>query len=206
MMRQDHSFQLKAVSPTSLSAMISYAIHWRKVAWMYGVLFVRHGLGGKNEGCGRRLLQLALTAALSWPTAHTAQAQLRTPPAATEFAMDELAIDNDAETLGKHVARLHHAARVCGGGFDEKRVDPFGESSERLRNTRAYTDAYNSEARHLPGYQRFRGLEPTCQRLYAFYGPRGSCARYAYNPLRDQFGNRSRPQLWLRRLPRRAGN
>jgi hypothetical protein len=165
---------------------------------------VRHSQGGKNDGRGRRLLQLVLTVALSWPVAHAAQAQLRTPPAPTEFAMDELVVDNDAETLGRHVARLHHAARVCGGGFDERRVDPFGETSERLRNYRGYSDAYNTEARHLPGYQRFRGLEPTCQRLYAFYGPRGSCARHAYNPLRDQFGNRSRPQLWLRRLRRTA--
>lgn len=128
-----------------------------------------------------------------------AHAQLRTTPPPDEYVLDEMPLDNDAEVLGKHVARIHHAARNCGGGFDEKRVDPYGEASARLRDYRAYTIAYNAEARHLPGYQRFRGHDHTCQRLYAFYGPRGVVVRHAYLPLRDQFGNRSPRQTWLKR-------
>ena len=139
----------------------------------------------------------AVAALLCFP--RHAQAQIRTTPPPDEYVLDEIAIDNDALVLGKHVARLHHAARNCGGGFDEKRVDPFGEASARLRDYRAYTIAYNAEARHLSGYQRFRGHDATCQRLFAFYGPRGVVARHAYLPLRDQFGNRSPRQTWLKR-------
>ncbi len=204
-MRHDHDFARKHSLP-------HFPPRWpmlhfeRMFTGKSGVLVLRHCRDGREAGRGWRVARVILAVLASWLLTHAAQAQWRTPPAPTEFAMDELAIDNDAEILGRHVARLHHAARVCGGGFDEKRVDPFGEASERLRSYRAYTDAYNNEARHLPGYQRFRGLEPTCQRLYAFYGPRGSCVRHAYNPLRDQFGNRSRPQGWLKGLRRTAGH
>ena len=163
-----------------------------------GKFYEARGMTWTAARWGLLMVALALV-----PT--VARAQIRTTPPPEEYVLDELVVENDAVTLGRHVARLHHAARNCGGGFNEARVDVFGEASARLRDYRNYSDAYNAEARHLPGYQRFRGHDATCQRLYAFYGPRGSTARHAYSPLRNQFGSRSRPQTWLKRNRHAAG-
>jgi hypothetical protein len=167
---------------------------------------MHNGKLDKARGLVRAVWPRGVIAAVLVSICAPAHAQIRTTPPPNEYVLDEIAIGNDAWTLGMHVARLHHAARNCGGGFDEKRVDPFGEASERLRNYRIYTEAYNAEARHLPGYQRFRGHDATCQRLYAFYGQRGSIVRQAYSPLRNQFGVRSAPQTWLRRYRHGAGH